>query len=154
MKEITYQYTTRRYTNEELSENDQLLIQEAKNATERAYAPYSQFKVGAAVLLANGEIITGNNQENAAYPSGLCAERVALFYAQARYPDITIRCLVIAAIGEMPSTTFITPCGACRQVMVECEKRGKLPMRILLCSETEVLEIDTAADLLPLKFDL
>ena len=154
MKEIIYHCKVKQYAIEELTSADSALILKAKKATERAYAPYSQFKVGAAVLLANGEIITGNNQENAAYPSGLCAERVALFYAQARYPDIAIRCLVIAAVGDIPATTFITPCGACRQVMVECEKRGKNPMRILLCSETEVLEIDTAADLLPLKFDL
>lgn len=154
MKEIICQYKIKKYTVEELSIADQALILNAKEATQRAYAPYSQFKVGAALLLVNGEIVTGNNQENAAYPSGICAERVALFYAQSRYPDVAIRCLAIAAVGDMPSTTFITPCGACRQVMVECEKRGMLPMRILLCSETEVLEIDTAADLLPLKFDL
>ena len=154
MKEIICHYKIKKYAIEELPSADSVLILKAKEATDRAYAPYSQFKVGAAVLLANGEIITGNNQENAAYPSGLCAERVALFYAQARYPGIAIRCLVIAAVGDIPTTTFITPCGACRQVMVECEKRGENPMRILLCSEKEVLEVDTAADLLPLKFEL
>ena len=154
MKEIICHYKIKQYAIEELPKTDSILILKAKEAIERAYAPYSQFKVGAAVLLVNGEIITGNNQENAAYPSGLCAERVALFYAQARYPDVAIRCLAIAAVGDMPATTFITPCGACRQVMVACEKRGEIPMRILVCSETEVLEIDTAADLLPLKFDL
>jgi cytidine deaminase len=154
MKEITYQFRIKKYTIEEVSKDDQLLIQAAKQVIENAYAPYSKFKVGAAVLLANGEIITGSNQENAAYPSGLCAERVALFYAQSRYPNVAIQSLAITASGAFSSAEFISPCGACRQVMVESEKRGKGHLRILLCNETEVLEINSAADLLPLKFDL
>lgn len=154
MEEILFQYKIKKHTIKELSNADSVLILKAKEATKKAYAPYSQFKVGTAVLLANGEIITGNNQENAAYPSGLCAERVALFYAQSNYPGIAIFSLAIAAVGSFSSAEFISPCGACRQVMVEYEKRTKHPMRILLCNETDVLEIDSAADLLPLRFDL
>ena len=101
----------------ELSEEDQKLLKMARNAANRAYAVYSQFHVGAALLLDNGEILTGNNQENCAYPSGLCAERTTAFYASSRFPGVPFKKLVITAVNPQSTlTTPVPPCGACRQV--------------------------------------
>ena len=140
----------------ELDAQEKSLMEAAIEATRRSYAPYSHFHVGAAVLLENDVIVTGSNQENIAYPSGLCAERTALFYANSQYPDLSVKALAITARtpdGELCHTP-LTPCGACRQVMVETEKRhGKL-MRVLLCGSEEVYIAESARSLLPLSFDL
>lgn len=139
---------------DELSEADRRLIDAAKLATEHSYAPYSHFHVGAAALLADGTVLTGTNQENAAYPSGLCAERTALFYASSAYPDKAVVALAIAAYtkGEFTSTP-ISPCGACRQVMLEVEQRHKQPIRILLYGTENIYIIEGGVgELLPLTF--
>lgn len=128
-------------------------MDKAKEATSRSYAPYSKFSVGAAALLKNGVIVTGTNQENAAYPSGTCAERTTLFYANSQYPDQPVLTLAIAARSESGYLdTPIPPCGACRQVLLETEQRYQQPMRILLYGEKAIYEIDGTKDLLPLSF--
>jgi len=129
------------------------LVESAIDATANAYAPYSQFNVGAAVLLKNGKIVEGNNQENAAYPSGLCAERVALFAANAWYPDSKVLAIAIAAATNGEQVKMITPCGACRQVLLEVEKRYQYPIKVLLCGKEQIYMADSASSLLPLSFD-
>lgn len=114
----------------QLAAEDQQLLSEAEKISASAYAPYSQFKVGAAVLLDNGKIISGNNQENAAYPSGLCAERVALFYAGAQHPQAHVK--AIAIICHANSKDPVTPCGACRQVIAEYEQKQQKKIRIIM----------------------
>lgn len=138
---------------EELPEIEKLLIERAKSASVNAYAPYSHFLVGAAVLLENGEIITGNNQENAAYPSGLCAERTAMFYANANYPDVPVTALAVAAqnAGGFLKDP-IAPCGSCRQVLLETEQRYGKKLRALLYGTSEIAILETVKDLLPLSF--
>ena len=140
---------------EELTEAEKKLIDAAKEASNRSYAPYSRFQVGAAVRLAGGVLVSGSNQENAAYPSGTCAERTTLFYANSRYPDQAIKTLAIAARNEQGKFLEdpITPCGACRQVMLEMETRYRQPMRILLYGEKEIYEMQKVGDLLPFSFD-
>ena len=124
------------------------------DATKRSYAPYSKFSVGAAARLNNDVIVTGTNQENAAYPSGLCAERTTLFYANSQYPDQAVATLAVAARTERDFLDApIPPCGACRQVILETEKRFNQPMRILLYGKEEVYEVKSIRDLLPLSFD-
>ena len=137
----------------ELPENDQRLLTEARNITTLAYAPYSGFHVGAAVLLADGKIVKGNNQENAAYPSGLCAERVALFYANANFPDSAVKTIAISATknGVLVSET-VKPCGSCRQVLAEAEVRFQTPMRIILDGQDSILVLQGVESLLPLSF--
>ncbi len=154
MKEINLTTKIRVYLIDECSDTEKKLINEAKRATQDAYVPYSKFRVGAALLLSNGEIITGNNQENAAYPSGLCAERTAIFFANANYPDQNIEAIAVAAHYHGNFTKdVITPCGACRQVLLEVENRYKTPMKILLYGgNDEVYQIDSIKDLLPLSF--
>lgn len=130
------------------------LIKKAQDAAIKAYAPYSKFHVGAAVLLSNGEVITGSNQENAAYPAGICAERTALSYAGAQYPDVPVEAIAIVAYHNNSFTGDIcSPCGVCRQFLVEVENRFKHPIRIIMCSEKEMYEVASAKDLLPLSFD-
>lgn len=151
-KEIAAKITIFRLS--ELNEMQKKVVEAAKNATKTSYAPYSQFHVGAAVLLDNGEIISGSNQENAAYPSGLCAERTAIFYANAQYPDLPIRKLAVAASKNGVLTHEVcSPCGACRQVICEAEYRAGAPIEILLVSESEVWVFDGIAPLLPLAFN-
>jgi Cytidine deaminase len=137
----------------EWAEEYQLLHKEAIAATSTAYVPYSRFQVGAAVLLANGEVVSASNQENAAYPSGLCAERVALFYAGAKYPDVPVKAIAIAARTKGKLVEGISPCGGCRQVMLETETRAGSPIRIFLCGSDKMRLIDSAASLLPIGFD-
>ena len=138
----------------ELSETEQTVIQAAINAKSKAYARYSHFKVGAAVLLENGKIITGNNQENAAFPSGLCAERVALFYANAEYPEVPVSLLVVVAGQKNNLTTEpATPCGARRQVMLETELRFKKPIKIIMVGQNKIFVLNSVKELLPLSFD-
>ena len=123
-------------------------------ATNRSYAPYSHFSVGAAARLTNGITVTGTNQENAAYPSGLCAERTTLFYANSQYPDQAVKVLAIAARNEKDFINQpIPPCGACRQVILETENRYRQPIRILLYGKECIYEICSICDLLPLSFD-
>ena len=139
---------------DELHSDEKNAIEAAKKACSSAYAPYSHFHVGAAVLLDNGTIVVGANQENAAYPSGLCAERVALFAAASQYPQQKAVLLAIAACNDKGEFTehAISPCGACRQVMLETEKRFQLPLKVLLYGASEIVCIESAQDLLPLAF--
>lgn len=140
-------------TFDELSADDQHLIQTAIAATENSYSPYSCFQVGAALRLANGKEVMGANQENAAFPSGLCAERSAIFAAQSNYPDQPVTALAIAARNEYGLMHDpIVPCGACRQVILEIEDRYKQPIRILLYGTGGVYVINTVKELLPLQF--
>ena len=141
------------YNIEECDNDKKKLIECAKHATSKAYAPYSTYQVGAAVLLANGEIITGNNQENAAYPSGLCAERTALFYANAQYPDVAVDSIAVIAYHDGDfAENICTPCGSCRQVLVEIENRFSHPVRIIMCGKDKIYEVASIKDLLPLSF--
>jgi len=140
---------------DELSQEQQKLVQSAMEAARTAYAPYSGYQVGAAVLLGNGETVAGSNQENAAYPSGLCAERVAIFYAGARYPEVLVRSIAIAAIREGSfQEDPVAPCGGCRQVLYEKETQGKAPMEVILYGSRKIQVIKQVADLLPLPFQL
>lgn len=151
---ITFQYL--QTTAEQLSSAERQLLDAAKEACSKAYAPYSNFRVGAAVMLDNGLIVAGNNQENAAYPSGTCAERCAIFYANANYPDNAVSAIAIVAMDSSGSVTHspVSPCGACRQVLLETENRYATPIRILLCGAKEVYVIESARSLLPLQFDV
>lgn len=139
---------------DELTDSDKRLVDMAKDATNRSYAPYSHFRVGAALLMANGETVIGCNQENAVFPAGLCAERTAIFSAQAQYPDVVIETLAIAARNTSDKfvTEPVSPCGSCRQVILEQECRLNHPIRILLVGESGILIINTIKDLLPLCF--
>ncbi|UCE70692.1 MAG: cytidine deaminase [Flavobacteriaceae bacterium] len=139
----------------ELSPADLDLLKKARQAREGAYAPYSGFKVGAAVLLESGQIVIGNNQENASYPSGLCAERVAVFQAGARFPDSRIKSIAITATGRVARLEIpAAPCGNCRQSILEYEARQGEPIRILMQGEAGVIyECPSVASLLPLGFD-
>ncbi|MDD2635361.1 MAG: cytidine deaminase [Bacteroidales bacterium] len=152
-KEIHILYKELQYS--DLNEIDIKLVSKALESAKNAYAPYSHFRVGASVLLEDGIIVAGNNQENAAYPSGLCAERVALFYANANYPNTTVNSIVVVVIDQddniVPQT--ISPCGSCRQVIAETEMRYKKNIRILLASKNHILEFKSILDLLPLSFN-
>ena len=138
----------------ELKQEDKKLVAHAKSSVTTAYAPYSGFLVGASILLDNGEIINGSNQENVAYPSGLCAERVALFYASARFPNVKIKTIAVSVISQNFNVTdVISPCGACRQVMAEYEDKQEQPIKVILHSPTdEVLIANTVESLLPFMF--
>ena len=152
MEEIKIELTFNRLKTAELSKEDRRLRDAAIAAAKRAYAPYSQFHVGAAVLLEDMSVIEGNNQENIAYPSGLCAERVALFTAGATFPEKPVRAIAIAALKKGKMQPMITPCGGCRQVMLETEQRYGQPIRILLCGRDETILVPSVKVLLPLSF--
>lgn len=153
MKELTLHIPYLLAQLEELSKEEQVLIEKAKEATNNAYANYSHFYVGAACLLEDGRIVIGANQENAAFPSGLCAERTAIFGAQANYPQLAINTLAIAARNENGFLADpISPCGACRQVILEIEDRYKKPVRILLYGTEGVYCFKSVKDLLPFCF--
>lgn len=138
---------------DELTVADRELIERAMKATDNAYAEYSHFYVGAALRLANGRIVIGANQENAAFPSGLCAERTAIFSAQANFPDQSIDALALVARNDNELIDNpVTPCGACRQVLLGVEERYGLPMRILMYGKSGVYSVGSAKDLLPLSF--
>ncbi len=151
-KDIVTTVEVARY--DELSETDRRLVDTAREATQRSYAPYSHFRVGAAVLLDNGEIVSGANQENAAYPSGLCAERTAAFYAHARYPEAKFVAIAIAARDTSGSEIAdpISPCGACRQSLLEYETLAGRGVRVLLAGASEVYVLPSVGALLPLSF--
>ena len=138
----------------ELSSADQQLLNKARISADAAYAPYSNFYVGAALLLKNGDIITGNNQENVAYPSGLCAERVAIYAAGANHPNIAIDTIAITCKSKSFEVNEpLSPCGACRQAIAEYETRHNSPIRIILAGERgKVLMVESMSDLLPFMF--
>ena len=150
LKTIFFEYNSL----EELQEADRDLVLQAKSAADTAYAPYSKFHVGAAIRLENGVCIKGSNQENVAYPSGLCAERVAMFAASSQYPGIPVVAIAITAkTDNFKIDTPISPCGSCRQVLAEYEHLFGKPIRIILTGETgSVYIIDKVEDLLPLSF--
>lgn len=143
------------YAYEELPPADRELVERARAACSGSYSPYSHFKVGAAVRLESGEIICGNNQENAAYPAGTCAERTAIFYANANFSDQAVHTIAVAARGVNGAFTesAVSPCGVCRQVLIETQQRFGGRLRALMCSATEVIELDSVSMLLPFQFD-
>tara|TARA_B100001996_G_scaffold193599_1_gene148222 strand:- start:455 stop:937 length:483 start_codon:yes stop_codon:yes gene_type:complete len=140
---------------DELNDEIKVLFNEAKLVRESAYSEYSKFSVGAAVLLENGKILCGSNQENASYPSGLCAERTVLFYANSTYPDIKIKAIAIVAgsidkINENP----VAPCGSCRQVISEFQTKQNSDIELYFMGEKgEIIYTDSINNLLPFKFD-
>ncbi len=154
MKNVELKTVIKECKMEELSHEEQHLLELAIEATGRSYAPYSHFCVGAAVRLANGVEIMGCNQENAAFPAGLCAERTAIFAAGAQFPDVPVQMLAIAArtpSGELQDEP-VAPCGTCRQVIIETETRFKQPIRILLYGRNKIYIIDGISGLMPLSF--
>ncbi len=151
MKEIILEYKIITYQSlEELPLSSQNLIYKAREASQRAYAPYSGYRVGAALLLGNGEVVTGNNQENAAYPSGLCAERTAMFYASSRFPGEAIRSIAVSTVSN--SGNFAKPCGSCRQVMAEYEDLSGIPIEIILDGSSAITVVNGIDTLLPFRF--
>ncbi len=154
MKEIDLHIRGREAACEELSESDLRLVEAAREASHRAYAPYSHFHVGAAILLDNGEVVTGSNQENAAFPSGTCAERTAAYYAHARYPEARFVKIAISAIGPdgdevaMP----VSPCGACRQALLEYETLAGKGVEVILTGNKSVYILPSVRSLLPFAF--
>ncbi len=152
-KEIRIKY--REFSSiEEMNPEDRELAAEAIKAMSGAYAPYSHFHVGAAVRMSNGQIVRGANQENAAFPSGLCAERTAMFAAGARYPDKDMLGIAIAGgvMGRLAKAP-VTPCGACRQVMAQYQAKSGKPMSVIMISADKILKFDKVDDILPLIFD-
>jgi cytidine deaminase len=138
----------------DLSPEEQLLVQASREMTLKAYAPYSEFYVGAAVLLENGKMIKGSNQENGAYPSGLCAERVAVFAASAMFPGVPMQMIAISARStRLDIDAPVSPCGACRQVMLEYEILQNKAVKLLLSKENgKILVVEKVEDLLPMSF--
>lgn len=154
MQKKTIETNVTIYSFDELDNTKKELINKAKNQVNKAYAPYSGFHVGAAIELENGEVFVGSNQENSAYPSGLCAERVAMFYANAQFPQVAPKTMAIAAFTNgnfLPEP--ITPCGSCRQVLLETEMRFEKDITILLYGTKEVYVIENVRQLLPLCFE-
>ena len=156
MKEIKIESTFSVFDNlNELPKEISYLMQKAIDAREKAYAPYSKFTVGAAILLENNEIITGNNQENASYPSGLCAERTAIYFAGAQFPNVKMVRMALTAGSKIKKTNEpIPPCGACRQAISEYEVKQNAPIEIYFMGETgKIVKSNSLANLLPLVFD-
>lgn len=164
MKEININIPVKQYEYNELSEADRRLIDKAKEMTRRSYAPYSRFHVGASILMDNGEIVEGANQENAAYPSGTCAERTACFYASAQYPGVGMKKIAIAAWTNLHAQTKsltdyesgfqkspISPCGACRQALLEYETLYG-DIEVLLYGREKIYVLPSIKSLLPLSF--
>jgi cytidine deaminase len=142
-------------TLEELTTDIQDLMRQAIEIRKMAYAPYSKFRVGCALLLDNGNVVLGSNQENAAYPSGLCAERVAIFYSGSNYPNAKILKMAISATSDLTSnTTPIPPCGSCRQSIAEYEMNQELPIEMYFMGEFgEIYKSNSLKNLLPFTFD-
>lgn len=139
---------------DELSSAERELVEAARGIARDAYAPYSRFRVGAALRLKSGLIVTGSNQENAAYPSGLCAERTALFYAGAQYPDDPVVALAVTAMRDDDLYVAVAaPCGACRQVILETADRYKSPFPVYLAGPDSVKIVADCRQLLPINFD-
>ncbi len=138
---------------EELPAKDKALVEKAIETLDGSYAPYSDFNVAAALRLSDGTVVTGANQENIAYPSGLCAERTAVFAAHSNYPKQNIDTIaIVSAQGGKLIETPITPCGACRQVLAESQMRSDNPIRVLLCGSGKILEFASVGDILPFIF--
>lgn len=139
---------------DELSDREKELVDLSRRAYRRAYAPYSHFHVGAAILLDNGEIVTGSNQENAAYPSGTCAERTAAFYAHSTWPDARFVTIAISAQGTdgLEVADPVAPCGACRQVLLEYEKLAGHDVKVLLVGRNCIYALPSVRSTLPLAF--
>lgn len=153
MKELQLHIDVKLCTMDELSVEDRELVEKAIAATNNSYAEYSHFNVGAAARLQNGVVVIGANQENAAFPSGLCAERSAIFAAQSQHPDQPITTLAIAAKNANGLLSQpISPCGACRQVILGIEDRYKQPIRVMLYGTEGIYILNSAADLLPFSF--
>jgi cytidine deaminase len=155
MKENKFEFEYQVYdTISELEEQDAWLLNEAREVTEQAYAPYSKFHVGAVAMLANGEVVAGTNQENASYPVGICAERVLLGSVATLHPNVEIKSIAISYSSDnVVSDHPISPCGMCRQALLEYETRLKKPIRLILGGlEGKVLVIKTASLLLPFAF--
>jgi cytidine deaminase len=154
-KTVTVTYHEFEHFNE-LPKQEIEMIQLAYKIAEDAYAPYSKFHVGAVALLEDGTLVKGSNQENIAYPSGLCAERVALFFAGANYPNVAIEKLVVIAKGDLiKSDDCVSPCGSCRQVISESERRQAIPMQVILVSESgRTFVFDRGTDLLIFPFGI
>lgn len=152
-KEIRITYTEYKSL-DEMEEKDRALAKEAIAAMNNAYAPYSHFHVGAAVRMSNGEIVRGSNQENAAFPSGMCAERTAMFAAGARFPDKDMESIALAGgvHGKLASAPA-TPCGACRQVMAQYQTKAGKPMSVIMVGSSAIWKFDKVDDILPLIFD-
>ncbi len=139
---------------DELQLEDLELVKSAEKFLDHSYSPYSKFAVSAAIKLEDGNIINGTNQENAATPSGICAERTAIFYANSQYPNKKIKSIAITAKTNGSILKFpITPCGMCRQVILETEKRFSSPIKIILASQNKCLIVNSIKDILPLSFD-
>lgn len=155
MAEKTLQITYSEYSSvEELSPVDRMLVKKAQEAQKTSYAPYSKFNVGAAILMDNGEVVIGSNQENAASPSGLCAERTAMFAAAVAYPGVPMISMAIVGGPNFSSCDDpATPCGACRQVMAEYQKIGKKPMSIILYGKDKIWKFYSVEGMLPFIFD-
>ena len=154
MKDLELNIQIRECQMDELTEDEQFLVTKAIESTNNSYAKYSHFCVGAALQLENGEVVPGCNQENAAFPAGICAERSAIFAAGAQYPDIAVEKLAIAArdtTGELTAEP-VSPCGTCRQVIIETETRYQKPIRILLYGRNCIYVIDGIKHLMPLSF--
>lgn len=155
MKEITLKLNYTEYESlEEMSTEDQQLVKAALDAQKGSYSPYSEFQVGAALRLVDGTIVKGANQENAAYPSGLCAERTAMFWASANHPDVAFDTLAIAGadhgvLCESPAS----PCGACRQVMAEYQKKYGRPLKTIWVGSKRIRKFESVDDILPFIFD-
>ena len=155
MKEKEIKISFREYSSlEDLPAVDKVLAEAAVRAQKTSYAPYSRFNVGAAVLLSDGTVVTGSNQENAATPSGLCAERVALFSANANHPGVPMEAIAIAGGSEMTiCDTPATPCGACRQVMAQYQAHSRRPMAVLMVGARQIWKFSCVDDILPFIFD-
>ncbi len=151
-KDINIQY--KEYSSaSELPAEYKLLMEKAAEATKSSYAPYSKFNVGAAVLMGNGEIVTGSNQENAASPSGLCAERVALFAAHHNYPSSPVKAIaIIGSQNGILTSTLTYPCAACLQVLLESQKRAGAPIAVIVGSAGKIQVMESVDALLPFSF--
>lgn len=154
MKHLTLTIPYEELSYDELQGREALLVEMAREATERSYAPYSHFCVGAAIGLSNGENVVGSNQENVAFPSGTCAERSACFYAHARYPEAKFQVIAIAARGTDGEFTEepTAPCGACRQALLEYEVLAGAPVPILLAGRNKIYRLPSVASTLPFAF--
>jgi cytidine deaminase len=155
MNKIDFTISYQEYSDRnELNDEDRSLLEHARTAIKSAYAPYSTYHVGAAVLLDNGQIVTGNNQENVAYPSGICAERVALFYASSQFPEVPVKAIAIAAKARhFKVQSPVTPCGSCRQVMAETENRFHSEMRLIMHGDNgKIIIVEGVKNILPLMF--
>ena len=154
MKDLKLELQIKECQLDELSDADRSLVCQAIEATDSSYAKYSQFRVGACLMLSNGVTIKGCNQENAAFPAGICAERSAIFAAGAQYPDQAVTTLAIAARDTQGQLTQepVSPCGTCRQVMIETETRFRQPIRILLYGQRRVYVVEGIRHLMPLSF--